>query len=175
MMCLYYDAASGSTSAGLIELLDRNRNVRILIIDELSEMKGKNWETFRGLTNDGRVSKSLQRKLLDFKLKNLKIFATTNNPKHFSIPFKRRFMIYEIKPYNDTEFIKVLNFCLVNKEIVKDPKLANELSHAMLKYGIKNIGKAITVCSHVEDSDSIPIIRDIIKAYLKNDGFKLPD
>ncbi len=167
---LFYDAASGSTSAGLIELLERNRNVKILIIDEIAELKRNSLETFRGLLNDGRINKTLKRQIINLKLHNLKIFATTNNPTVFSDPFKSRFNIYEIKPYNDDEFIKVMQFCLLDQEIVKDAQLAKELSYAMLEYGITNVRKAISFCALVQEGDTIPVIQEMIEDYISVNG-----
>src|SRR5688572_8173924 len=78
---IFYDASAGSTSAGLIELLRNNPNCRIIIIDEIAELKADNLKTLRGLLNDGEVSKALKSVLTNFTIKNPKIICTTNNLK----------------------------------------------------------------------------------------------
>ena len=168
--CIFYDAASGSTGAGLIEILRRNQNAKILIIDEISEMRGKDLEVLRGLLNDGRVSKTLKSQLVNFRMKNLKVFATSNNPTKLSLPLKSRFQIYLINPYSDQEFMEVMKFCLMKQNIVKDENLANELSHAMIKYDIKNIRTALSICSLISAEDKHEDIKRIIENYLMFNG-----
>jgi Holliday junction DNA helicase RuvB len=170
---IFYDASAGSTGAGLIEILRLNKNAKILIIDEISELRKNDIDVLRGLLNDGRVSKTLKSKNINFRMKGLKVFATTNNPTKLSIPIKSRFQMYEIKNYTNEEFVKVMEFCLTNQNIVKDSKLAKELAYAMIHYNIKNIRNALSVCSLVHDTDTYADIKRIIETYIENDGSKL--
>jgi len=163
---LWYDCASGSTSSGLIEMLRRNQDTKILILDEISEMKRTDIDVLRSILNDGRVSKTLKSQFINFKMKGLRIYATTNNPTKLSIPIKSRFQMYLIDPYNDTEYVQVLTFCLLQQKIVENEQMAKELSWAMLHYGIKNIRTALSVCSLIHRNDSHDDIKRIIENYL---------
>lgn len=92
----YYDA-SNSTSAGLFESLSENQEAKILLIDEIGMLKRNDVDALRGLLNDGRVSKTLKKRHYDFTLKNIKVFATTNDlniPK----PIRSRFIEYHLPP-----------------------------------------------------------------------------
>jgi len=169
---IFYDASTGSSGAGLIEILRLNPECKILIIDELAELKKNDIEVLRGLANDGRVSKTLKSKFINFTIKNLKIFATTNNPTKLSRPIKSRFQIYLIKPYTDSEFIEVVKFCLKNQKIIKDDKLINELAHAMVHFNIKNIRNALACCSMIHEGDNYETIIRTIREYIENDGSK---
>ncbi len=163
---LWYDCASGSTSSGLIEILRRNMDTKILILDEISEMKRTDIDVLRSLLNDGRISKTLKSQFINFKMKGLRIYATTNNPTKLSIPVKSRFQMYLIDPYNDTEYVEVLTFCLLKQKIVSSEQMAKELSWAMLHYGIKNIRTALSVCSLIHETDKHEDIKRIIENYL---------
>lgn len=170
---IFYDAAAGSTGAGLIEVLRNNPNCRIIIIDEIAELKINDLKTLRGLLNDGEVSKTLKTVLINFIIKFPKIICTTNNLKKINSdkPLRNRFQIYLIKKYSNEEFIKVLYFCLTSKGIIKDEKLALELCHAMVKYDIDNIRTAESICQLVhEGNDEHLDIKQIIKDYLNNNG-----
>jgi len=169
---IFYDASTGSSGAGLIEVLRANPLTKILIIDELAELKKNDIEVLRGLANDGRVSKTLKSKFINFIMKNLKIFATTNNPTKLSKPIKSRFQMYLINPYTDSEFIKVVKFCLKNQQIIKDDKLINELAHAMIYFNIKNIRNALACCSMIHEGDDYDTIKRTIREYIENDGSK---
>ena len=168
---IFFDAAAGSSDAGLIRKLENNKSANILIIDEVTEMKGKGIEVLRGLLNDGRVSKTLQSKFIDFVMSGLKIFMTTNNPKKLSLPIKSRCQIYYIKGYTDPEFVEVLAFCLVKQNIIKTMELAKGISYAMLHYGIKNVRKALSIASLIDvDSDTTEDIKRVIENQIVNDG-----
>lgn len=170
---IYYDAAAGSTGAGLIELLRNNLNVRIIIIDEIAELRTNDLKTFRGLLNNGRVSKALKTIITNFTIKNPKILCTTNNLKKINadLPLKNRFQTYLIKKYSDEQFIKVLFFCLTSKGIIKNHDLAMKLCRTMLKLDIKHMRIAESICKLIhEDKDSDEDIMLIIKDYVDNNG-----
>lgn len=170
---IFYDASSGSSGAGLIEVLRNNPNSRIIIIDEIAELKANDLKTLRGLLNDGEVSKTLKSDLINFTIKNPKIFCTTNNLKKINKdkPLRSRFQIYLIRDYTKEDFIKVLFFCLTKKGIIKDENLALELCYGMVKYEIRNIRTAESICNLVhEDIDKHVDIKQIIKDYLANKG-----
>ena len=99
---VYHDATS-STGAGLIESLYNNRSAKVLIIDEISEMRKNDIEMLRGLLNSNRVTKTLRTLRYDFTLPHLKIIATTNNINKLSAPIKSRFQTYLLEPYNDEQ------------------------------------------------------------------------
>ena len=174
---LFYDAAAGSTGAGLFETLRRNKRAKVLIIDELSELKKNEIDMIRGLAANGRVSKTLKTDSIDFTMKGLKIFATTNNPTKLSVPIKSRFQIYHIEPYSDSEFMEILKFRLLKMDIV-DPSMNQEdrenmaigLSRIMLKNRITNIRKALQVCSLIHKNDTYDEIIEEIKSYIELDG-----
>lgn len=171
--CLFFDATA-STGAGLIELLRRNQDAKILIIDEISEMKKNDIDTLRGLLNDNRISKTLKSQFINFRMKNkLRIIATTNNPTKLSLPIKSRFQMYLINPYSDSEFIKVMEFCLLKQNIVDNELMAKELAFAMLHYKVTNIRTALSICSLIHKNDKHDDIRRIIENYLSNDASKI--
>lgn len=167
---VFYDCATGSTASGLIEILRRNQTAKILLIDEVSEMKGGNLEVLRGLMSDGRISKTLKSQLVNFRMKNLKIFSTTNNPTKLSKPLKSRFQIYLINGYNTDEFVRVLTFCLLKQNIVKNEEMARELSFAMVHYEIKDIRTALSICSLIHEEDKHEDIKEVIENYIMHNG-----
>jgi replication-associated recombination protein RarA len=167
---VFYDASTGSSGAGLIELIRRNPTMKILEIDEMAEMKRNDIEVMRGLANDGRINKVLKTEFINLKMDNLKIFATTNNPTKLSKPIKSRFQIYLIEPYTDPEFIEVVKFCLKTQKIIKDDILINELAHAMIKFKIKNVRNALACCSLVHEGDNYSTIERTIEDYIRFDG-----
>ena len=85
---------------GLIQVLYENRsNIRLLLIDEISELKKNDIDALRGLMNNGRVSKTLKTLRYDFTIAKLKIIATCNNIGKLSNPIRTRFQEYVLNEY----------------------------------------------------------------------------
>lgn len=165
---IYYDATS-STGAGLIESLYNNRSVKILIIDEISEMRKNDIEMLRGLLNSNRITKTLKTTRYDFTLPHLKIIATTNNISKLSIPIRSRFQEYLLTPYNDEQFKSILSFCLKRDNIITDPELADSIGSVMIHYNIRVIRKALSICNLIDQKvDTVEDIQRIIENVVNN-------
>lgn len=170
--------AAASTDAGLINKLQNNKGTKLLLIDEVTAQKNSknktDLEVFRGLMDDGKLSKTTFNKSIDLDLEGLKIIMTTNNPKALSLPIKDRCNMLFVKPYSQEEFLKVLVFCLVDQGIIKNVDLAIGIAHAMQHYQIKTIRSALKIAKLInEDSDSKDDIIELIKTQIKLDASKL--
>ncbi len=164
---LYVDATNLS-GAGLIELLYQNQNIKVLLIDELAELKKNDLESFRSLLQTGRIVKTLKSMKYDFTIPNLKIIGCTNNINKLSMPLKSRFISYLVEEYNDEEIVKVVRFCLTTKNIIKDPRLAELIALTFINYGVRNVRKIIAVSSLIHESDGIKEVRDIVESFVNN-------
>lgn len=110
----YYDA-SNTTSAGLIEELFYNRNAKLIIIDEIDKLKRNDLSSLLGLLNNGKIVKKLKEIKYDFRIENVKIFATSNSIMNLPKPVRSRFQEYYLREYSDDDFIQVVKFCLIKK------------------------------------------------------------
>lgn len=170
---IYYDASSGSTRAGLVELLRLNPKAKIVLVDEIMQLKSTELGIFRSLLgNSRRINITQKSRPLDIRMSTqLKVIATTNNGQKLStdLPLKSRFQIYLIKPYDNEEFVEVMKFSL-ERENIANGDLALELSYAFLKYNIKIIRKALNIAALIHKDDDINTIADIIENYIINSG-----
>jgi|SRR5580765_843743 len=169
---VFHNSAAGSTGAGLFIKMEANRQSRILCIDEVTETRSKrDNEALRGVLDDGTFSKTTQAKMIDFQIKGLKVFMTTNNPSALSVPFKKRCQMILIDKYTDEEFRSIFVFNLLRKGIIKNEELANGIANAMLYYKIKNMRTALSIAMLInEDIDTKDDIIRIIKSYIQNDA-----
>lgn len=164
---LYVDATN-LTGAGLIELLYNNQNIKVLLIDELAELKKNDLDSFRSLLQTGRIVKTLKSVKYDFTIPNLKIIGCTNNINKLSAPLKSRFITYLVNEYTDEQIVKVVRFCLIKKGIIKDPKLAEIIALTFINYGVRNVRKIIAVSSLIHESDGISQIKSIVEEFVNN-------
>ena len=165
---VFYDATA-SSSAGLIQTLYENRNsIRVLLIDEISELKKNDIDTLRGLLNNGRISKTLKTLRYDFTIAKLKIIATCNNIGKLSNPIRTRFQEYIMNEYSDIDFKKILTFCLNRDNIISDPVMCEKIGDYFLYYGIRVIRKAVSICSLIQKDDKPEDIKRVIDNQINN-------
>ena len=165
---VFFDATA-SSGAGLIEVLRENPRAKIVIIDEISEMKKNDIEVLRGLLADGRISKTLKTTRINLKMENVKIIATCNNPSKLSIPIRSRFIELAMDAYTDDEFRDIMVFLMVKQNIVNE-YLARQIADTFLFYNITNVRKALSIALLISPDDKIEDIRRNIENIIYNDG-----
>jgi replication-associated recombination protein RarA len=106
-------------------------------------------------------------------MKGLRVFGSTNNPTKLSKPLKSRFQMYLVPSYDNDQFVRVMEFCLLKQNIVKSPEMAKELAFAMLRYKVTNVRTAISICSLINERDSHQDIKRVIENYLINDASRI--
>jgi Holliday junction resolvasome RuvABC ATP-dependent DNA helicase subunit len=134
---LFFDFSTNSSSAGLIEYLDQHKHQkpRVLWIEEIGMAKSNDVDALRSVLEGRRIIKDLKGKHYDIDLSGCKIFATTNDLE-LKKPIKNRWAIIEFKEYTDEEFIKVCQFCLMDKFT---PEISGLIAQVFLDKGIKEV------------------------------------
>jgi Holliday junction DNA helicase RuvB len=142
----YYDA-SNTTSAGLIAELFYNKNAKLIIIDEIDKLKRNDLSSLLSLLNNGKIVKKLKEIKYDFRIENVKIFATSNSIVNLPKPVRSRFQEYYLREYSDDDFIKVVRFCLIKKlpeeicEVIGLMLISIERKDVRAAIGISNLLK----------------------------------
>lgn len=148
---VFYFDASNTTGAGLIEELYNNRRTRLVIIDEIDKLKKNDMSCLLGLLNDGRIVKSLKQIRYDFRIENIKVFATSNTLVNLSKPVRSRFQVYHLDEYTDEDFLNVVKFCLQNKL----PEEINEMIGILLiDSDIKDVRTAMGLGNLLKKEDT---------------------
>ncbi len=161
---VFYFDASNTTSAGLIEELYVNRKARLIIIDELDKLKRNDLNSLLGLLNDGRIVKTLKKMKYNFKMENIKVFATSNSLGNLSKPARSRFQEYHLTEYSDEEFINVVKFCLNNK--IHDA-ISELIAKVLLNYKRKDVRSAIAISNLLKKEDTENDVLRVIENWIK--------
>lgn len=156
---VFYFDASNTTSAGLINQLYYNRKAKLIIIDEIDKLKRNDLSSLLGLLNDGRIIKTLKEVKYDFKIENIKIFATSNSLRNLSNPAKSRFQVYHLREYSDDEFIEVVKFCL-RERILRE--IAEVIAILLITYEKKDVRAAIAISNLLKKDDTK---EDVIRVF----------
>ena len=159
---LFYDASNAS-AAGLIEELYHNQNAKVLIIDEFGMLKKNDLDALRGLLNDGRVVKTLKKVKYDFVMKNIKIFATTNDL-DIQRAILSRFIVCEFPEYSDEDFIKVSQFCLQDKFM---PDVSAMIANVLIANKLKDVRHVIDAAGLIQKTDTTDQIVSTIETMIK--------
>lgn len=160
---IFYDAAAGSTGAGLISLLKNNRQAKIVIIDEFDKLKKNDMNVVLGLLNDGSVDKDLKDESIHFKM-NCKVVATCNSVKKLSKPLLSRMQVYNMPEYTDEEFIDVVAYCLESKVSLSDAVL---IAKVLISHDMKNVRQAISVGKMIKKGMTQEEIVKVIETLIK--------
>ena len=146
----YYDA-SNTTSAGLIEELFYNRNAKLIIIDEIDKLKRNDLSSLLGLLNNGKIVKKLKEIKYDFRIENVKIFATSNSIVNLPKPVRSRFQEYYLREYSDDDFIQVVKFCLIKK---LPEEICEAIGLMLISVERKDVRKAIVISNLLKTNDT---------------------
>jgi replication-associated recombination protein RarA len=158
---IYFDATNTS-GAGLIEVLYRNQNAKVLIIDEIDKLKKNDLSCLLGLLNNGSVDKALKTIHYKFTM-HVKIFATSNSSTKLSKPVRSRFQEYILPEYSDDEYVNVVKFCLD-----KLPAETSEIiAKVLLSHEKKDVRTALSIASLIQQNDSMDDIARVIENYIK--------
>ncbi len=146
----YYDA-SNTTSAGLIEELFYNRNAKLIIIDEIDKLKRNDLSSLLGLLNNGKIVKKLKEIKYDFRIENVKIFATSNSIVILPKPVRSRFQEYYLREYSDDDFIQVVKFCLIKK---LPEEICEAIGLMLISVERKDVRAAIGISNLLKTNDT---------------------
>lgn len=93
------------TPAGLRDFMYEHKNMKILLMNELSRMSPVNQEILLELIAEGSITNT--KSMAGYKhveFKGLKIYATSNNPEKLIPPVTSRFDIFHVPPYTYEQF-----------------------------------------------------------------------
>ena len=162
----YYDA-SNTTSAGLIAELFYNKNAKLIIIDEIDKLKRNDLSSLLSLLNNGKIVKKLKEIKYDFRIENVKIFATSNSIVNLSKPVRSRFQEYYLREYSDDDFIKVVKFCLIKK---LPEEICEAIGLMLISIERKDVRAAIGISNLLKTNDTK---EDVLRVFENWTNYKM--
>jgi MoxR-like ATPase len=102
--CIFFDASN--TTNRLLEVLEEERP-KIICLDEIDKMSKPFQNKLLNLLESGHVKVDQKNLQLDFELKGLKVFATSNDISRLSKPLQSRFRRLHLPKYTHDQFIDV--------------------------------------------------------------------
>jgi Holliday junction DNA helicase RuvB len=153
---------SNSTKKGIVDLLFETRP-QMLLIDELETMSHDTQESLLNLMETGIISETKKTCMREIQLENIKVFATSNDTRDMLSPLLSRFIVLNIPPYTDEQFIEIAVQRLKNEEEISE-KLATEIAKQVLqKLNRKDLRDCIKVARIANTSEEIASVIGIMK------------
>ena len=98
-----YVDCTNTTGAGLVDKLF-NSTINYLLLDEIEKMSKKDQNVLLNVLETGMLIETKVSKTRSKQMKNLKVFATTNNIDALSRPLRSRFMEFHLPEYTFDQF-----------------------------------------------------------------------
>jgi replication-associated recombination protein RarA len=101
-----YIDCTNTTGAGLVDKLFNN-SIQYLLLDEVEKMSKKDQNVLLNVIETGMLIETKVSKTRSKQIKNLKMFATTNNVDVLSKPLRSRFMEFYLPEYTFDQFCEI--------------------------------------------------------------------
>ncbi|HKG87224.1 MAG TPA: AAA family ATPase [Nitrososphaeraceae archaeon] len=124
-----YIDCTNTTGAGLVDKLFNN-TIQYLLLDELEKVSKKDQNVLLNVIETGMLIETKVSKTTSKQVKNLKVFATTNNVDALSRPLRSRFMEFYLPEYTFEQFNEIARR-LLNKRFGHSTQVAEEIAAAV--------------------------------------------
>jgi replication-associated recombination protein RarA len=160
--CLYFDATN-STGPAMLDTLNANRGARIILIDELEKMARNFQNMLLNMMETGHISVIQMKRRYDFTMKDVKIFATSNDVERISRPMLSRFRKLTLPEYTKEEFLEISARVLPKLH----PHIAKDIAQNVWNIGSKDIRNVISIGKLVRKHDGPVEIESLIETMEK--------
>jgi hypothetical protein len=112
---IYYDPAL-EKSPDLMDQIYKNKNAKVIIIDNITKLRKSDWNTLPHLLKNGIIEKTTKTNKTEINMDNIKIFAALDDQNRLDkddeplSKLRALFVEYNISEYNDEEFIEFVKF-----------------------------------------------------------------
>jgi Holliday junction DNA helicase RuvB len=148
---------SNSTKKGIIDLLFERRP-QILLIDELETMTYDAQESLLSLMETGIISETKRTCMRELQIEDIKVFATSNDTKNLLTPLLSRFIVIDIPPYTDQQFLEVAVRRLTIEEGISDEfarNIAWQVIHKIKRKDLRDCIKVARIAKTPEEIESV--------------------
>src|ERR687898_2543859 len=147
-----YIDCTNTTGAGLVDRLFNN-DIRYLLLDEFGKMSKKDQNVLLNVIETGMLIETKVTKTRSKQLKNLKVFATTNNVDTLSRPLRSRFMEFHLPEYTFDQFNEIARR-LLSKRMGHSNQVADEIATAVWnEMNSKDIRDVLSIAKLVRSID----------------------
>jgi Holliday junction DNA helicase RuvB len=159
-----YIDCTNTTGAGLVDKLFNN-TISYLLLDEIEKMSKKDQNVLLNVIETGMLIETKVSKTRSKQMKNLKVFATTNNVDALSPPLRSRFMEFHLPEYTFDQFSEITRK-LLNKRLGHSNQVADEIAVAVWnELSSKDIRNVLAIAKLVHSIEDVSWLVQTYKKY----------
>ena len=160
----YYIDCTNTTGAGLIDRLFTN-DIQYLLLDEIEKMSKRDQNVLLNVIETGMLIETKVSKTRSKQMKNLKVFATTNNVDALSAPLRSRFMEFHLPEYTFDQFCEIARR-LLSKRLGHSNQVADEIASAVWnELNSKDIRDVLSIAKLVHNTEDVSWLVKTFKKY----------
>jgi replication-associated recombination protein RarA len=164
-----YIDCTNTTGAGLVDKLF-NSTINYLLLDEVEKMSKKDQNVLLNVIETGMLIETKVSKTRSKQMKNLKVFATTNNVDALSQPLRSRFMEFHLPEYTFDQFCEIARR-LLNERFGHSNQVADEIASAVWnKMHSKDIRNVLAIAKLVHNIEDVSWLVQTYKKYGRMPG-----
>ena len=165
-----YIDCTNTTGAGLVDIVF-NSTINYLLLDEIEKMSKKDQNVLLNVIETGMLIETKVSKTRSKQMKDLKVFATTNNVDALSRPLRSRFMEFHLPEYTFDQFNEIARR-LLSKRLRHSNQVADEIATAVWnEMNSKDIRNVLAIAKLVHSIEDVSWIVQTFKKYGKYEGF----
>jgi Holliday junction DNA helicase RuvB len=149
-----YIDCTNTTGPGLVDKLFNN-TISYLLLDEIEKMSRKDQNVLLNVLETGMLIETKVSKTRSKQMKNLKVFATTNNIDALSRPLRSRFMEFHLPEYTLDQFCEITRR-LLSKRMGHSNQVAEEIAAAVWnELSSKDIRNVLSIAKLVHSIEDV--------------------
>jgi replication-associated recombination protein RarA len=161
-----YIDCTNTTGAGLVDKLFNN-NIQYLLLDEIEKMSKKDQNVLLNVIETGMLVETKVSKTRSKQMKNLKVFATTNNVDALSRPLRSRFMEFYLPEYTFEQFCEIARR-LLNKRFGHHNQVADKIAAAVWnEMKSKDVRDVLAIAKLVHTTEDVSWLIQTFRKYGK--------
>ncbi len=159
-----YVDCTNTTGAGLVDKLF-NSTINYLLLDEIEKMSKKDQNVLLNVLETGMLIETKVSKTRSKQMKNLKVFATTNNIDALSRPLRSRFMEFHLPEYTFDQFCEIARK-LNGKRLGHSSQVADEIAAAVWnEMHSKDMRNVLAIAKLVHSIEDVSWLIQTFKRY----------
>jgi replication-associated recombination protein RarA len=160
----FIDAANAS-GPGLVDYIFEHPETRVICVDEIDKLKKTDQTALLNLLETGILSSTKVRKTRSIKMKNVKVFATSNDVERLIGPLRSRFLELELPEYTWEDFLKITQKLLQDRHGLDDTTSAKIAQIVWSQLKTRDIRDVLAIAKLTRAPEDVKFIAMTLQKY----------
>jgi replication-associated recombination protein RarA len=160
----FIDAANAS-GPGLVDYIFEHPETRVICVDEIDKLKKTDQTALLNLLETGILSSTKVRKTRSIKMKNVKVFATSNDVDRLIDPLRSRLLELELPEYTWENFLQITQKLLQNRHRLDETTSAKIAQVVWSQLQTRDIRDVLAIAKLTKSSEEVEFVARTLQKY----------